>query len=150
MNAGRGYRVSYVSVGRRTHGTRREAEKESQGQVLGRFRRILDLYRRPDGREWGGQHLENATDGAVTRSYVANLKKGRIGSPGLDKLETIAKAMGFPPELWFGPTGDGERVPDEALMAASRFVRHHEIADGRYPAEMEGGMLVFEVGPAEG
>jgi hypothetical protein len=26
--------------------------------------------------------------------------------------------MGFPPGLWFGPTGEGERVPDEALVAA--------------------------------
>ena len=86
--------------------------------VSERFCRLLTLYRRPDGSEWGGQDLERATGGVVTRSYVSNLKKGRIGSPGLDKLEAIAGAMGFPPELWFGPTGDGERVVDEALVAA--------------------------------
>ena len=44
------------------------------------------------------------------------------------------------------PRSNGKQVS----VAASRFVRHHEIADGRYPAEMEGGMLIFEVGPAEG
>lgn len=62
--------------------------------------RLLDLYRKPDGSAWGGQDLERATGGAVTRSYISNLKKGRIGSPGLDKLGAIAKAMGFPPALW--------------------------------------------------
>ena len=70
--------------------------------VSERFLKLLALYRKPDGSEWGGQDLENATGGAVTRSYVANLKKGRIENPGLAKLEAIAGTMGFPPALWFG------------------------------------------------
>ncbi len=75
------------------------------------FARLLALYRKPDGQE-----LVNATGGKVTRSYVANLKKGRIENPGLAKLEAISAAMGFPPALWFG---DGEgRAPDDALLAA--------------------------------
>ena len=84
--------------------------------VSERFGRLLALYRRPDGSEWGGQALEGATGGAVTRSYASNLRKGRIGSPGLDKLEAIAGAMGFPPQLWFGGD-DGDHVPDAALSA---------------------------------
>ena len=39
--------------------------------------------------------------------------------------------------------GNGKQMS----LSASRFVRHHRIADGRYPAEMEGNMLVFGVGP---
>jgi hypothetical protein len=35
----------------------------------------------------------------VHRSYATNLRKGRIESPGYEKLVAIAKAMGFPPEL---------------------------------------------------
>ena len=35
------------------------------------------------------------------RSYVTNLRKGRIESPGYEKMRAIAKAMGFPPALWF-------------------------------------------------
>ncbi|MBA3951801.1 MAG: hypothetical protein H0X57_07975 [Rubrobacter sp.] len=85
--------------------------------VSERFLRLLALYRRPDGSEWGGQDLENATGGAVGRSYVANLKKGRIENPGLAKLEAIAKAMGFPPQLWFGGGGE-DQAPDAALAAA--------------------------------
>ncbi len=66
-----------------------------------RFELLLDAYRRPDGSKWTGQELDDATKGVVSRSYVTNLRKGRIESPGFEKLRAIAKAMGFPPELWF-------------------------------------------------
>lgn len=84
--------------------------------VSERFRRLLALYRRPDGGEWGGQDLENTIGGAVTRSYVANPKKGRIESPGLAKLGAISRAMGFPPPLWF--EGSQEGTPDGMPVAA--------------------------------
>ena len=84
--------------------------------VSERFRRMLALYRQPDGSEWGGQALENATGGAVKRSYVSHLKKGRIVSHSLDKMETIARAMGFPPALWFDSRGD--KPSDPALIVA--------------------------------
>jgi hypothetical protein len=37
----------------------------------------------------------------VPRSYVTNLRKGRIESPANEKLSAIARAMSFPPEVWF-------------------------------------------------
>ena len=79
---------------------------------------MLALYRKPDGGEWGGQDLENVTGGAVGRSYVANLKKGRIENPGLAKLEAISEAMGFPPALWFERVEEEGRAPDDALIVA--------------------------------
>lgn len=85
--------------------------------VSERFRKLLTLYRMPDGSEWGGQNLERATGGIVTRSYVSNLRAGRIEDPGPAKLEAIAKAMGFPAALWFCE-GEGVRTPDAALTAA--------------------------------
>jgi transcriptional regulator with XRE-family HTH domain len=69
--------------------------------VAQRFERFLETYRRPDGQRWGGAELGKATGGIVTRSYVTNLRKGRIENPGYEKLRAIAKAMGFPPEVWF-------------------------------------------------
>jgi transcriptional regulator with XRE-family HTH domain len=66
-----------------------------------RFERFLDVFRHPDGRKWTGSELAEATDGVVPRSYVTNLRKGRIENPGYEKLRAIAKAMGFPPEVWF-------------------------------------------------
>ncbi len=92
--------------------------EDRQGHVSERFARLLALYRKPDGSEWGGQDLERATGGAVKRSYVSHLKKGRIVRPSLDKMEAIAQTMGFPPALWFGDTEGEGRATDDALLAA--------------------------------
>jgi hypothetical protein len=70
-------------------------------QVSQKFERLLDAYRQPDGSCWAGQQLDEATDGIVARAYFTNLKKGRIASPGYEKMKAIAKAMGFPSEAWF-------------------------------------------------
>ncbi len=78
--------------------------------VAQRFELFLDRYRRPDGSRWTGQQLDVATGGIVTRSYVTNLRKGRIENPGYEKMRMIAKAMGFPPEAWFDDiSADGSR-----------------------------------------
>jgi transcriptional regulator with XRE-family HTH domain len=66
-----------------------------------RFELLLEKYPHPDGRRWSGYEIDDATGGVVSRSYVTNLRKGRIENPGYDKLKAIAKAMGFPPRLWF-------------------------------------------------
>ena len=69
--------------------------------IAQKFEALLEMYRRPDGRRWSGQEIDEATGGVVTRSYITNLRKGRIDSPGYEKLRAIAKAMGFAPEVWF-------------------------------------------------
>src|SRR5215211_3059489 len=69
--------------------------------VAQKFEYLLDTYRRPDGHRWTGQQLDEATGRVVTRSYVTNLRKGRIENPGYEKMKAIAKAMGFAPEVWF-------------------------------------------------
>jgi hypothetical protein len=66
--------------------------------VAQRFELFLETYRRPDGGRWSGQQLDVATGGVVTRSYVTNLRKGRIENPGYEKMLAMARAMGFPPE----------------------------------------------------
>lgn len=69
--------------------------------IAERFEALLAAYPHPDGRVWSGQEIDAATGGVVTRSYVTNLRKGRIENPGYEKLRAIAKVLGFPPELWF-------------------------------------------------
>jgi transcriptional regulator with XRE-family HTH domain len=69
--------------------------------IAQKFEGLLETYRRPDGRRWSGQEIDEATGGIVTRSYITNLRKGRIENPGYEKLRAIAKAMGFAPEVWF-------------------------------------------------
>jgi transcriptional regulator with XRE-family HTH domain len=76
--------------------------------IAQKFEVLLEIYRRPDGRKWSGQEIDEATGGVVSRSYVTNLRKGRIENPGHEKLRAIAKAMGFAPEVWFEDgLGDG-------------------------------------------
>ena len=76
--------------------------------IAHKFETLLEIYRRPDGRRWSGQEIDEATGGVVTRSYVTNLRKGRIENPGYEKMRAIAKAMGFAPEVWFEEgLGDG-------------------------------------------
>ena len=58
-----------------------------------------------------GQLIDEATGGVVTRSYVTNLRKGRIENPGYEKMRAMARAMGFPPEAWFDDVSvDGLRT----------------------------------------
>ena len=54
--------------------------------IAQKFEHLLDTYRRPDGRRWSGQEIDEATGGVVTRSYVTNLRKGRIENPGYEKI----------------------------------------------------------------
>ena len=76
--------------------------------IAQKFEALLEIYRRPDGRKWSGQEIDEATGGVVTRSYITNLRKGRIDNPGYEKMKAIAKAMGFAPEVWFEESlGDG-------------------------------------------
>ena len=58
--------------------------------VAQRFEHLLETYRRPDGHRWTGQQLDEATGGVVTRSYVTNLRKGRIENPGYEKMRAIS------------------------------------------------------------
>ncbi len=59
--------------------------------IAHKFESLLEIYRRPDGRRWSGQQIDEAT-GVVTRSYATNLRKGRIENRGYEKMRAIAKA----------------------------------------------------------
>src|ERR687890_1102472 len=83
--------------------------------IAQKFEHLLDTYRRPDGHRWTGQQLDEATGGVVRRSYVTNLRKGRIENPGYEKMRAIAKAMGFAPEVWFEDgLGEGRSIGQAA------------------------------------
>ena len=56
----------------------------------------------------------------MTRSYVSMMRKGRIANPGFDKLRAIAKAMNFPPELWFEEAGGIENAARVERPAGGR------------------------------
>jgi transcriptional regulator with XRE-family HTH domain len=98
--------------------------------VAQKFEHLLDTYRRPDGHRWTGQQLDEATGRVVTRSYVTNLRKGRIENPGYEKLAAMAKAMGFPPEVWFDERlGEGRSIgqAEESRSVAGRLEHMFEV-----------------------
>jgi transcriptional regulator with XRE-family HTH domain len=98
--------------------------------IAQKFERLLDIYRRPDGHRWTGQQLDEATGGVVSRSYVTNLRKGRMDNPGYEKMKAIAKAMGFPPEVWFEDgLGEGRSIgqAEESRGVAGRLEHLFEV-----------------------
>jgi transcriptional regulator with XRE-family HTH domain len=98
--------------------------------IAQKFERLLDIYRRPDGHRWTGQQLDEATGGVVSRSYVTNLRKGRIENPSYEKLRAIAKAMGFAPEVWFKEgLGEGRSIGQAEVShsIAGRLVHLFEV-----------------------
>src|SRR5215218_10126584 len=84
-----------------------------------KFAALLDAYRRPDGTVWTGQQIQDVTDGFVSRSYVHQLRTGRIANPRLDKLQALAEVMGFPPALWFEDVPDRGGTPQVATTRQS-------------------------------
>ena len=98
--------------------------------IAQKFEALLEIYRRPDGRKWSGQEMDEATGGVVSRSYVTNLRKGRIENPGYEKMRAIAKAMGFAPEVWFEDgLGEGRSIgqAEESRGVAARLEHLFEV-----------------------
>src|ERR671916_2545740 len=98
--------------------------------IAQKFEALLEMYRHPDGRRWSGQEIDEATGGVVTRSYVTNLRKGRIENPGYEKMRAIAKAMGFAPEVWFEEhLGEGRSIgqAEEMRGVATRLEHLFEV-----------------------
>ena len=85
--------------------------------IAQKFEALLEMYRHPDGRKWSGQEIDEATGGVVSRSYVTNLRKGRIENPGYAKLAAMAKAMSFPVEVWFEDGLSKERSVGQAEVS---------------------------------
>ena len=97
-----------------------------------KFERLLEAYPREGGGKWSGIELERATGGVITRSYVTNLRKGRIENPGMDKLAALARAMGFPPALWFEeglPGADRRGTAGPPAGLAGRVERLFEVIE---------------------
>jgi transcriptional regulator with XRE-family HTH domain len=98
--------------------------------IAQKFEALLETYRHPDGRKWSGQEIDEATGGVVSRSYVTNLRKGRIENPGYAKLAAMAKAMGFAPEVWFEDgLGEGRSIgqAEDARGVAGRLEHLFEV-----------------------
>ncbi len=83
----------------------RGSEAKNVGVYGEKFRIMLALFAAPDGGRWSGLKMARATGGKVGDTYFSALRDGHVEIPGADKIEAIAGAMGFPPELWFRDVG---------------------------------------------
>lgn len=83
-------------------------------KYAGKFKRLLERYPHPEtGKKWRTVDFERATNGYLTRSYIASLSSGRINHPGVDRLQKISELMEFPFELWLTDEQDWELSRDE-------------------------------------
>lgn len=89
--------------------------KKELGVYSKKFNIMLKLISHPDGGPWTGTKMERATSGQVISSYFSSLKDGHIDIPRADKIQVIALAMGFPPELWFKDLSWWEETYDRWL-----------------------------------
>ncbi len=92
----------------------------------------------------------------MTRSYITNLRKGRIENPGYEKMRAIAKAMGFPPKMWFEedlgseggspPQSEGRGIPGriEYLFEAVKNPKTGESYTNAEVARMSAGEITEE------
>jgi hypothetical protein len=85
---------------------------EPKSAYARKFRLMLEMIPHPDAGRWTPTKMERATDGEVSVSYFSYLRDGRIDIPRADKIERIARAMDFPPELWFRTLHWWEEVYD--------------------------------------
>lgn len=71
------------------------------GSYTRKFRIMLAMISPPGGGEWGPTKMKRVTNGRIGASYYNSLRDGHVDIPRADKIEAIAVAMNFPPELWF-------------------------------------------------
>src|SRR5215203_1596323 len=70
--------------------------RRAQMHIAQKFEGLLEMYRRPDGRRWSGQEIDEATGGIVTRSYITNLlAEGQDRKPWFREVESHSQGHGL-------------------------------------------------------
>jgi hypothetical protein len=82
--------------------------------------------------------LERATGGVVNRSYVTNLRKGRIENPGMDKLSALTRRWAFPRSL---VRGGAARHGSRSFGGTRRALGQGRMPVRNRPAPEDGGGL---------
>lgn len=75
-----------------------------------KFEQLRDKHRRDDGSKWSGSAIERASGGELNGRYISELRRGKIQDPGVNKLLSISKAMGFDPREWFEEDDEEEEM----------------------------------------
>lgn len=85
--------------------------------------RLFKTHLRPDGREYTYQDVENATDKALSASYIRKVREGIIRNPGRDALMELCfffrvpAAYFFPELAALAPPDDDQTRHDQVYLA---------------------------------
>ncbi len=77
-----------------------ELSKRRPLQRVSQFRIMLEICPAPDGGKWTALEMEQATNGKVHPAFFFALQDGLTSSVSGEQMDSIAKAMDLPPELW--------------------------------------------------
>jgi transcriptional regulator with XRE-family HTH domain len=80
---------------------------------------LFHTVRRPDGREFTYDDVEQGTAGRVSRSYVWKLRHGRNRNPSLDVIEALGEFFRVPPSYFFNDGGADKAATREAAAVAA-------------------------------
>jgi transcriptional regulator with XRE-family HTH domain len=91
----------------------------SRDTVSEKIDHLFHTVRRPDGREFTYDDVEQGTSGRVSRSYVWKLRHGRNRNPSLDVIEALSEFFRVPPMYFFGEEAkEGTEAREAAEVAA--------------------------------
>ena len=82
---------------------------------------LFGTYRRPDGKKYTYDDVEQGTGGEVSHTYVWKLHKGQAANPGYRKLAALAAFFGVPITYFYdvSPAAE-EHIEDLQLARALR------------------------------
>jgi transcriptional regulator with XRE-family HTH domain len=93
--------------------------ERSRDTVSEKIDHLFHTVRRPDGREFTYDEVEQGTAGRVSRSYVWKLRHGRNRNPSLDVIEALSEFFGVPPLYFFDAKERDEAAMREATQVAA-------------------------------
>jgi transcriptional regulator with XRE-family HTH domain len=73
----------------------------SSATVSEKIDHLFNAVRRPDGREFTYDDVEQGTGSRISRSYAWKLRHGRNRNPSLDVIEAMSEFFGVLPEFFF-------------------------------------------------
>jgi transcriptional regulator with XRE-family HTH domain len=93
--------------------------QRSKDTVSEKIDHLFHTVRRPDGREFTYDDVEQGTAGRVSRSYVWKLRHGRNRNPSLDVIEALGEFFRVPPTYFFGDGSADAGAGREAAQVAA-------------------------------
>jgi transcriptional regulator with XRE-family HTH domain len=90
----------------------------SSATVSEKIDHLFRAVRRPDGREFTYDDVEQGTGSRISRSYIWKLRHGRNRNPSLDVIEAMSEFWGVLPEFFFEQAAIDDKAESDAAAVA--------------------------------